>query len=145
MNLFHSIEFVLSDPVQVAVGVVESAGHVLIGTRPEGVPLGGMTELPGGKCLSDETTRTCVVRECREETGLLVVPRSHLITTTQEYKHGVIELDFWRCGLSPDLPDLAEATDPFHWVPFNSLCVTDFPSGNAEALKLLKNTWGSSS
>ncbi|MCH2201047.1 MAG: NUDIX domain-containing protein [Fuerstiella sp.] len=145
MNLFHSIEFVLSVPVRVAISVVESAGQILVGTRPKGVPLAGMTEFPGGKCHADETTRVCVVRECHEETGLLVIPRSHLITTTQEYKHGTIELDFWHCGLSPDLPDLAAATAPFHWVPFRSLSVLDFPPGNAEVLKLLANIWGSSS
>ncbi|MEO2031742.1 MAG: NUDIX domain-containing protein [Planctomycetaceae bacterium] len=133
----------MSGPVRVAIGVIESAGHVLIGIRPEGVPLAGMAEFPGGKCVPDETTRACVVRECREETGLLVIPRSHLLTTTQKYKHGLIELDFWQCGLSPDLPDLASATNRFRWVPFSSLNGLDFPSGNDEVLKLLTGTEGS--
>lgn len=96
-----------------------------------------MREFPGGKCQSDETTRACVVRECREETGLLVIPRAHLVTTTQEYDHGLIELDFWQCGLSPDLPDLAAPTSPFRWVPFALLNDLDFPAGNDEVLKLL--------
>ena len=135
----------MSGPVRVAIGVIESAGHVLVGTRPEGVPLAGMAEFPGGKCLSDETTRACVVRECREETGLLVIPRRHLITTTQDYKHGMIELDFWRCGLSPDLPDLAAATEPFRWVSFGSLNGLDFPAGNDAAIELLAGVRGSSS
>ncbi len=134
---------ILSAPVRVAVGVIESAGHVLVGTRPEGVPLAGMSEFPGGKCLPDETTRACVVRECREETGLLIVPRRHLITTNRDYKHGLFELDFWLCGLSPDLPDLAAATDSFHWIPFGSLDDLDFPAGNDAALKLLPGFQGS--
>ena len=127
----------MSAAVRVAIGVIESDGHVLVGIRPQGVPLAGMAEFPGGKCLSDETTRACIVRECREETGLIVVPRTHLITTTQQYDHGVIELSFWQCGLSPDLPDLATATNSFYWVPFASLDSLDFPSGNGEVLKLL--------
>ena len=124
-------------PVKVAISVVECAGHVLVGTRPEGKPLAGMSEFPGGKCTYDETTRACAVRECREETGLIVVPRSHLISTNQEYEHGTIELDFWRCSLSPDLPDLAAATSPFRWVPIADLAGLDFPAGNDEALKRL--------
>lgn len=130
----------MSAPVRVAIGVIESAGHVLVGTRPEGVPLAGMAEFPGGKCLYDETTRACVVRESREETGLLVVPRRHLVTTRQEYRHGLIQLDFWMCGLSPDLPDLAVAFVPFRWIPFAALHDVDFPSGNDAALRLLPGT-----
>jgi 8-oxo-dGTP diphosphatase len=135
----------LAAAVRVAIGVIESAGHVLVGVRPQGVSLAGMAEFPGGKCLSDETTRACVVRECREETGLVVIPRSHLVTSTQQYDHGIIELNFWRCGLSPDLPDLVDATNFFRWVPFASLDSLNFPSGNDEVLKLLADAPESSS
>lgn len=127
----------MSAAVRVAIGVIESDGHVLIGVRPPGASLAGMAEFPGGKCLADETTRACIVRECREETGLLVIPRTHLVTSMQQYDHGVIALSFWQCGLSPDLPDLAAATNSFYWVPFGSLDSLDFPSGNDEVLKLL--------
>jgi len=127
----------MAAPVRVAISVVECAGHVLVGTRPEGVPLAGMSEFPGGKCQFDETTRACAVRECREETGLIIVPRGHLVTTTHEYDHGTLELDFWRCSLSPDLPDLAAPTEPFRWIPFAQLASMDFPAGNTEALKQL--------
>jgi 8-oxo-dGTP pyrophosphatase MutT (NUDIX family) len=51
--------------------VVESAGRILVGLRPAGVPLAGLSEFPGGKCEADETPRSCAVRECREETGLV--------------------------------------------------------------------------
>ena len=127
----------MSAPVRVAIAIVESAGHVLVGTRPEGVPLTGMSEFPGGKCLPDETPRACVVRECREETGLLIIPRNHLITSTQEYRHGLIELDFWKCGLSPDLPDTAAPMSPFGWVSYRDLKDLDFPAGNRPVLELL--------
>ena len=135
----------MSAAVQVGIGVIESDGHVLVGVRPPGVPLAGMAEFPGGKCLADETTRACIVRECREETGLLVIPRTHLVTSMQQYDHGVIALSFWQCGLSPDLKDLAPATNSFSWVPFASLNSLDFPSGNDEVLKLLLDFPGSPS
>ncbi len=131
----------LPAPVRVAICVVESAGHVLVGLRKEGQPLAGLSEFPGGKCQTDETTRACAVRECREETGLIVVPRGHLVTTTQTYPHGTVELDFWRCSLSPDLPDLATPTEPFFWVPFAKLLGMDFPAGNEDALKLLQESY----
>lgn len=132
----------MASPVRVSIAVVESAGHVLVGTRPEGVPLAGMSEFPGGKCRSDETTRGCAVRECREETGLLVLPRAHLVTTTTSYAHGTVELNFWKCALSPDLPDLATPNAPFEWVALRDLSSRDFPSGNDVVLKLLAESAG---
>ena len=127
----------MSTVVRVAVAVVESAGKFLVGTRPEGKPLAGMAEFPGGKCDTDETPRSCVVRECREETGLLVMPREHLVTTTHEYEHGRIELHFWRCCLVPDQVDEAKPAGSFRWVSSAELQDLDFPEGNHEVLQIL--------
>ena len=117
--------------------MVESDRHVLVGVRADGVDLAGHHEFPGGKCESDETPRACVVRECREETGLVVVPREHLVTTTHEYEHARLEIHFWRCVLSPDLPDRAAARNGFQWVPLTDLNTLQFPAANEQVLKLL--------
>lgn len=130
----------MSGAVKVAIAVVESAGHYLVGLRPEGVPLAGKTEFPGGKCEADETPRSCVVRECREETGLVVVPRQHLLTVSHEYDHGPVELHFWKCSLAPDLPDHATPQAPFRWVDLQELERLDFPEANAKVLATLIRT-----
>lgn len=127
----------MTETRRIAVAVVESAGHFLVGQRPEGVALAGRHEFPGGKCESDETPRACAVRECREETGLVVVPREHLVTTTHEYDHGRLEIHFWRCALSPDLPDMSEARGNFEWVPVARLPTLNFPEANADVVSLL--------
>jgi len=77
------------------------------------------------------------VRECREETGLVVVPREHLTTVTHEYDHDTVELHFWRCTLAPDFPEDAEPQAPFRWAPLAELSDLDFPKANAEVLQLL--------
>lgn len=125
---------------RIAIAIVESAGHFLVGVRPEGVPLAGKHEFHGGKCQSDETPRSCAVRECREETGLVVVPREHLMTTTHEYAHGAVELNYWRCALSPDVPDCAAASGTFTWVQRSKLAELDFPEANAEVVSVLLQT-----
>jgi 8-oxo-dGTP diphosphatase len=129
----------MSGATKVAIAVVESEGYFLVGTRPEGTPLEGKTEFPGGKCEPDETPRSCVVRECSEETGLMVIPRGHLVTTTFEYNHGPVELHFWRCDLASDLPDRAVATQPFQWVSKAQLSELNFPEANAEVLSILSS------
>lgn len=119
---------------RIGIAVVESAGRVLVGQRPQHVVLAGKAEFPGGKCESDETPRSCAVRECREETGLLVVPREHLATVEHTYPHGAVELHFWRCVLSPGLPDNAVPQPPFRWVSFEELRSLDFPEANRSVL-----------
>lgn len=129
----------MSSATRIGIAVVESAGQVLVGLRPEGVPLSGMAEFPGGKCEQDETPRSCAVRECREETGLLVVPREHLATVEYSYPHGDVELHFWRCVLSPGLPDHASPQAPFRWVSYDELQTLDFPKANQRVLKTMLN------
>lgn len=128
---------VVPSVTKVAIAVVESAGHFLVGTRSDTAVLPGMSEFPGGKCESDETPRSCAVRECREETGLIIIPREHLTTITHDYDHGTVELHFWRCHLSPDVPDLAEPQSPFQWVAKDTLGSLEFPEANSTVLKML--------
>ena len=127
----------MTSPARIGIAVVESAGRILVGQRSEGVPLPGLAEFPGGKCEADETPRSCSVRECREETGLIIVPREHLATIEHSYPHGDVELHFWRCGLSPGLPDHAIPSAPFRWVSFEELATLDFPEANRAVLDQL--------
>lgn len=124
----------MASATRIGIAVVESAGRVLVGKRPDGVPLAGKAEFPGGKCEPDETPRSCAVRECREETGLLVVPREHLATVEYSYPHGDVELHFWRCVLSPGLPDQAPPSRPFRWVTYDEMRQLDFPEANRSVL-----------
>ncbi|MCP4507412.1 MAG: NUDIX domain-containing protein [Fuerstiella sp.] len=126
--------------IKVSIAIVESIGHVLVGTRAVSGALAGKTEFPGGKCLADETPRSCAVRECREETGLIVVPREHLVTTIHEYDHETVELNFWRCALTPDLPDCAVPQKPFRWVSLQNLNELNFPDGNDDVLSIIAGT-----
>ncbi len=132
----------MASDTRVGIAVVESAGRVLVGQRSQDVPLPGKFEFPGGKCESDETPRSCAVRECREETGLLVVPREHLATVEYSYPHGNVELHFWRCVLSPGLPDNAVPQTPFRWVTYEELRQLDFPEANKSVLEIMQSREG---
>ncbi len=127
----------MTSRTRIGIAVVESAGRILVGRRSANVPLAGLAEFPGGKCEADETPRSCAVRECGEETGLLVVPREHLATVEHSYAHGDVELHFWRCRLSPGLDDQATPASPFRWVTFAELATLDFPEANKTVLEQL--------
>ncbi len=59
--------------VLVVAGVlVDSAGRVLIGQRPEGKADSGLWEFPGGKVEPGESPEGALVRELHEELGIEV-------------------------------------------------------------------------
>lgn len=54
----------------VAVALVDRDGRVLLARRPEGRPMAGLWEFPGGKVHPDETPEEALIRELREEIGV---------------------------------------------------------------------------
>lgn len=53
-----------------ACALIDADGRVLITQRPEGKPLAGLWEFPGGKVEPGETPEQTVVREIAEEIGV---------------------------------------------------------------------------
>ena len=55
-----------------ACALIDADGRVLIAQRPEGKPLAGLWEFPGGKVEADETPEDTLIRELAEELGITV-------------------------------------------------------------------------
>jgi len=53
-----------------ACALVDADGRVLMAKRPEGKPMAGLWEFPGGKVEAGETPETSLIRELREELGI---------------------------------------------------------------------------
>ena len=54
----------------VAVALVDADGRVLMAKRPEGKPMAGLWEFPGGKVQDDERPEVALVRELKEELSI---------------------------------------------------------------------------
>ncbi len=54
----------------VAAALVDADGRVLVQRRPEGKPMAGLWEFPGGKVEPGETPEAALVRELAEEVGI---------------------------------------------------------------------------
>lgn len=121
---------------RIGIAVVESEGRFLVGVRGPNGPLPGMAEFPGGKCRPDESPRDCAVRECREETGLAVIPVTLLQQITHTYEHGTVELHFWH-GHPAEAAEIAETHQSFRWVPRVELPTLPFPAANAAVIAML--------
>lgn len=118
----------MAKPMAIAIAVVQHQGNVLIGLRPEGGPLAGFWEFPGGKVLPGETPEQAAVRECREETGLEIRLTAAYAPWEYAYPHGTIR--FHAFAAEPLQADVTPR-GPFRWVPCPSLSQYRFPPANA--------------
>lgn len=125
-------------PTPIAIAVVQHEGRFLIGQRPEGVPLAGLWEFPGGKIHPGETLEAAAVRECLEETGLAVSPLFRYPDHVQQYGYGQVQLHFIACR--PADPLHLAATPPYRWVRRDQLANYAFPAGNDGLLQILRTT-----
>jgi mutator protein MutT len=123
-----------AETTRIAIAVVERDGCFLVGVRPDGGPLAGYWEFPGGKVGEGETPAAAAARECLEETGLAVTLGPLLCSTVHEYGHGRLELHFFAAVVQE--PCAAPST-PFRWVARQALATLRFPPANADVLSRL--------
>jgi mutator protein MutT len=128
--------------VEIAVAVVEDDGRFLIGRRAEGGPLAGYWEFPGGKIHPGETPEQAAVRECLEETGLLVRAVRRYLEVAHDYAHAPLRLHFFGCSVVQQERPLDER---FRWARADELARYAFPPGNAQLLELLAGSQPKSS
>lgn len=83
--------------IDVAVAVVTRPdGTVLWGSRPEGKPYAGYWEFPGGKVEAGESVWQALVRELREELGILALEGGPWFVIEHDYEHALVRLHLYR-------------------------------------------------
>jgi len=53
-----------------AVALIDADGRILLSRRPDGKPMAGLWEFPGGKVKPGETPENALIRELDEELGI---------------------------------------------------------------------------
>lgn len=114
-------------PQRIAVAVVEHQGRYLIRRRPEGAPLAGYWEFPGGKINPGESPEAAAERECREESRLEVRAIKLLAEVDHRYDHGLLKLYFSLCACKNPA---AIPEGGFQWVEGRTLDTYSFPPAN---------------
>ena len=100
LDLRHPPGKVRQVPIRVAAAVVWRDGRLLLTQRPPGGPLGLQWEMPGGKLEPGESAQQALVREIREELGVLATPHEVLGASNHEYPNGLeVAIVFVRCTL----------------------------------------------
>jgi mutator protein MutT len=126
-----------SPPLRIAVGIIRSGSRVVVGKRAADTVLGGLDEFPGGKCRPEESFEAAVVRECFEETGLVVRVLRQREQLRHEYPHGRLEIAFFDCCLTEEA-GTGDLRNPFRWVAIDQLDQLNFPEANRSVVGSLR-------
>lgn len=125
--------------IHVAVGVIFREGKVLIARRPDHVHQGGLLEFPGGKVEAGESVQQALVREIREETGLLIRPETlePVIEIRHDYGDKQVFLDVWETAFVDGDPEGREGQE-IRWLDVAELADLDFPAANRPIIRALR-------
>ncbi len=92
-NSLNSLKTNTRTVVEVAVGVlINTAGAVLLGQRPEGKPYAGYWEFPGGKIEAGETLFEALKRELLEEIDVVIDDAQEIMVIEHDYPHAYVRL-----------------------------------------------------
>ena len=123
-------------PVEVAIALVWQGDRLLITRRAANVHLGGMWELPGGKCEPGEDAAGCVAREVREELGIEVEVLRARPIIEHRYRDRVVRLHPFDCRCLAGEPE-ARGCTTWRWVRVADLPRYDFPPANKPLFEAL--------
>lgn len=86
--------------LEVTAAVIWQGEKVLICRRPTGKSRGLMWEFPGGKLEPGETAEQCILRECREELGVVLTPPQSLAVVCHRYPDVAVRLHFFAARIA---------------------------------------------
>ncbi|MYZ49537.1 (deoxy)nucleoside triphosphate pyrophosphohydrolase [Propylenella binzhouense] len=111
-----------------ACALVDPDRRVLIAQRPEGKPMAGLWEFPGGKIEAGETPEDALIRELREELAITVESPclAPLTFASHSYSDFHILMPLYVCRRWQGLP-VARVHQALKWVRPNRLRAFDMP------------------
>ncbi len=125
------------DTVEVAAGLVFREGKLLITQRQLDDHLGGLWEFPGGKREANESFEAGLVRELKEELGIVVEAREILDSVTHSYPEKTVHVKFYRCIWRRNEPR-ALGCRAFAWISREQLEDYAFPAADEKLLQKLR-------
>lgn len=127
--------------VEVVAVLLWKEGKFLICQRPEHKARGGLWEFAGGKVEPGETGEQALVRECREELGVTIVPGEVFYQVTHVYPDITVHLTLYHGTLESGEPKLLEHQD-LRWIFPSQVGDYDFCPADVEILQEIQTKYG---
>ena len=124
--------------IVVAGGIIWQDDHLLAALRPQGKPMAGYWEFPGGKIEPHETARQALHREIEEELLCEVEVAEEVCTSEYAYDFGTVRLTTFICHLIAGTPHLTEHTD-IRWLNPADMPTLNWAPVDREAVAIIAN------
>ncbi len=123
-----------------ACALIDGDGRVLLARRPEGKPLAGLWEFPGGKVAPGETPEAGLIRELREELGVEVSEACLAPFSFASHDYGAFHLlmPLFLCRRWEGVPAAREG-QALAWVRPNRLGEYAMPPADRPLVALLRD------
>lgn len=125
--------------VVAAVALINEHHEVLLAERPEGKPMAGLWEFPGGKVEDNETPEDSLVRECCEELGVGIDPGDlrPLTFASHGYEPFHLLMPVYACRRWKGTPEGLEG-QRLAWVAADDLSSFEMPPADAPMLGAIR-------
>ena len=123
-----------------AVALIDPDGRVLLARRPEGKPMAGLWEFPGGKVEAGETPEAALIRELEEELGIdtwasCLAP---LTFASHSYSDFHLLMPLFACRKWKGTPQSRE-NQALKWVKPNELRDYPMPAADVPLIPILRD------
>ncbi len=122
---------------QVVAALIWDGSRFMICQRPAHKARGLLWEFVGGKVEPGETKPQALIRECREELGIIVSPHALFMELDHVYPDLTIHLSLYHCSIAAGIPQLLEHND-LRWITPSEIPQYDFCPADAEILERIQ-------
>lgn len=122
---------------EVVAALIWRGERFLACQRPAHKARGLLWEFVGGKVELGETREEALIRECREELAVTVVPRDIFMEVTHEYPDLTVHLTLFNADLPEGEPQALEHND-LRWITVGEIDMLPFCPADQEILERLK-------
>ena len=127
---------------QVVAALIRQDDKFMICQRPANKARGLLWEFVGGKVENGETKQDALIRECREELGVIVGVGDVFMQLVHEYPDLTIELTLYKCDIKQGSPQKLEHND-IQWITPEQIDDFDFCPADEEILEEIKLKYNS--
>ena len=123
-----------------AVALVDTDGRVLLAQRPEGKPMAGLWEFPGGKIETGETPEQALIRELHEELAIDTAESclAPIGFASHSYDSFHLVMLLFACRKWTGSPRAVEG-GALQWVRPNQLCNHTMPAADLPLIPILQD------
>lgn len=122
----------------VGAAIINDDRRVLIAKRPIHKSMPNKWEFPGGKIEPNETPQECIIREIKEELGIVIVTETYIGLETFNYEDMIVSLHLFVCRIPYEQEITLHEHQAIAWIAFEDFKLYDMPVVDLPFVEKLK-------